>query len=267
MATAIIGGLLSASFPASNITVSEPWDQGRATLARQFPSITITTSNSTAISSPPVDLIILAVKPQVLKAVAAEIAPSVQTHKPTVVSIAAGITLPDLNTWLGGNANLVRVMPNTPALVGEGAAGMFAAEGVTEEGKEFAGAVMASVSKKAYWVANEALLDVVTGVSGSGPAYFFLMVEALANAGEALGLPKDVAQGLAAQTCLGAGRMLVNTAEDPAELRRKVTSPAGTTHAAIVSLEESGMRKAFEDAVKAATDRGAEMGKEFGGAN
>lgn len=156
-------------------------------------------------------------------------------------------------------------MPNTPALVGEGAAGMYAGEGVTAEGKEFAGAVMASVSKKAYWVEKEALLDVVTGVSGSGPAYFFLMVEALAAAGEKLGLPADVAKGLAAQTCLGAGRMLVDTDEDAAELRRKVTSPAGTTHAAVVSLEESGIRKVVEDAVRKAAERGEEMGREFGG--
>ncbi|KAI8923165.1 pyrroline-5-carboxylate reductase dimerization-domain-containing protein [Entophlyctis helioformis] len=275
MAGAIIGGLLQAGYSAANMAVSEPWDEARTRLAAQFPGLHITDANPSAVafgpSNTPVDVLILAVKPQVMKTVAEGIAAAVQTHRPLVITIAAGITLRDLRRWLMSGASagaegpaLVRCMPNTPALVIEGATGMYAAEGVSEPQKQMAIAVLGAVSKSTYWVATEALLDVVTGVSGSGPAYFFLLVECLEAAGVKLGLPADVARGLAAQTCLGAGRMLVETGEDPAELRRKVTSPKGTTEAAVNSLEASGVRDAFMLAVQRATDRGAELGDILG---
>ncbi|TGZ85075.1 pyrroline-5-carboxylate reductase [Ascodesmis nigricans] len=267
MASAIIGGLVAGGYPASNIYVSEPWEEARTKVEASF-KVKTTTDNVAAVSfdgDKAADLVVLAVKPQVIKKVAEGITEVVQKNKPVVVSIAAGITIPDLSRWLGGgNVPLVRVMPNTPALVSEGATGLYAVETVSEEQKALAFNVLAAVSKTNYWVDREELLDVVTGVSGSGPAYFFLMVEALAKAGQDLGLPADVALGLARQTCMGAGRMLVDTQEDPAELRRKVTSPNGTTHAAIESFLANGFTKICSDAVVAATKRGEELGKEMG---
>ncbi|KAI8998134.1 pyrroline-5-carboxylate reductase dimerization-domain-containing protein [Gaertneriomyces semiglobifer] len=278
MAGAIIGGLLATGYPAQNMIVSEPVQAARDNLKAKFNVLT-TASNADAVSfngdsSQPADIVVLAVKPQIMKDVAHGIAPVVQKAKPVVITIAAGITLTDLGKWLSTDAQnntlegaqepaLVRVMPNTPALVSEGATGMYAASSVSAGQKDLAFNVLGAVSKSTYWVDSEALLDVVTGLSGSGPAYFFLMVESLADAATELGLPRDVALGLARQTCMGAGRMLVDTQEDPAELRQKVTSPNGTTHAAIQSLEASGMRKAFKGAVIAATKRGEELGKMF----
>ncbi|KAJ3159803.1 hypothetical protein HDU86_001455 [Geranomyces michiganensis] len=282
MGAAIIGGLLANGYPAKNITVSEPNAASREHLEKTFGVFT-TSDNDAAVSftaggesggGSGADLVMLAVKPQIMRDVARGIAESVQKHKPVVVSIAAGILIKDLAVWLATSADgsslpsaappaLVRVMPNTPALVLEGAAGLFATAEVSNEQKKLAFDVLGAVSKAAYWVDREDLLDVVTAISGSGPAYFFLMVECLAKSGVELGLPEDVALGLARQTCLGAGRMLVDTAEDPAELRRKVTSPNGTTHAAIESFLAGGLRQTIKDAVVAATKRGEALGKEF----
>ncbi|KAJ3010028.1 hypothetical protein HKX48_007609 [Thoreauomyces humboldtii] len=284
MGQAIIGGLLANGYPAKNITVSEPNEAARTHLEKTFGVLT-TSKNEEAVAFTAgssqrdgkgvgADLVMLAVKPQIMRDVALAMAVSVQKYKPVVVTIAAGIVLKDLARWLTSDAQgkalddaapprLVRVMPNTPALVLEGAAGLYATSEVSEEQKSLAFNVLSAVSKAAYWVDREELLDVVTAVSGSGPAYFFLMVEALAKSGIELGLPSEIAYGLARQTCLGAGKMLVDTAEDPADLRRKVTSPGGTTHAAVESFEANGLRKIINDAVVAATRRGEALGKEF----
>ncbi|KAI8904380.1 pyrroline-5-carboxylate reductase dimerization-domain-containing protein [Gorgonomyces haynaldii] len=269
MANAIIGGLLKAGLKAENIIASDPWEPSRQKLQDDF-KIKTTVDNNQVIDFG-CDVVVFAVKPQVMKQVAQGIARSFQQKKPLVITIAAGITIPDLGRWLLFEApqdqpkpSIVRCMPNTPALVQEGATGMYAGLSVTGEQKHLAEQILQSISKKAYWVQNEALLDVVTGVSGSGPAYFFLMVECLEQAGIDLGLPREVARGLASQTCLGAGMMLLQTGEDPAELRRKVTSPKGTTEAGIKSLEESGMREAFKKCVQRATERGAELGHVLG---
>lgn len=155
-------------------------------------------------------------------------------------------------------------MPNTPALVGEGATGVYATHQVSEEQKKDAFKVLSSISKAIYWVDKESLIDVVTGVSGSGPAYFFLIVEALEAAGIALGLPLEVARGLASQTCMGAGKMLVNSEDSPAELRRKVTSPKGTTEAAVASLEADRLREVIARAVQTGAARGEELGRLLG---
>ncbi|KAJ3145898.1 hypothetical protein HDU89_006784 [Geranomyces variabilis] len=280
MGAAIIGGLLANGYPAKNITVSEPNASSREHLEKTF-GVYTTSDNDAAVAFTAgngggrgADLVMLAVKPQIMRDVARGIAKSVQKHKPVVVSIAAGILIKDLAAWLATDADgaslpgaappaLIRVMPNTPALVSEGAAGLFATAEVSNEQKKLAFDVLGAVSKAAYWVDREELLDVVTAVSGSGPAYFFLMVECLTKSAVELGLPEDIALGLARQTCLGAGRMLVDTAEDPAELRRKVTSPNGTTHAAVESFLAGGLRKTIKDAVVAATERGESLGKEF----
>ncbi|KAI8900058.1 pyrroline-5-carboxylate reductase [Globomyces pollinis-pini] len=268
MANAIIGGLLTAGFVASNIIVSDPYPPSRDNLEKNF-NVKTTDDNNITVTAPNT-VLILAVKPQVMKSVAEGIAKMVQTHKPLIITIAAGITLPDLSRWLLKDSidnhppSLIRCMPNTPALVGQGATGLYAEAGVTESQKNIAFTILKSVSKSTYWVDKESLLDVVTGVSGSGPAYFFLMVEALEQAGIDLGLPADVARGLAAQTCLGAGSMLTTSTDSPAELRRKVTSPNGTTEAAVKSLEAGGVRELFANAVKAATNRGEELGRILG---
>ncbi|KAJ4026001.1 hypothetical protein NW758_014314 [Fusarium oxysporum] len=157
--------------------------------------------------------------------------------------------------------HIVRVMPNTPALVGEGASGLYAADDVTKEERELTSALLGSVSKATEWVDKEELLDVVTGISGSGPAYFFAFVEHLISSGIGLGLSEEQATRLATQTCLGAGKMLVESSDEPSQLRKNVTSPNGTTHAALVSFENSGLKEIVDKAVKAAADRAKELGK------
>lgn len=272
MAGAMIGGLIQSGYQSSFMTVAEPWEEARLRLKSQF-AVKTTTTNTEAVfdasTGKPADVLVLAVKPQVMKTVAEGIAALVQQHKPLVISIAAGIAIEDLKRWLMNGQPvdepaIVRCMPNTPALVVEGATGVFAAQSVSEKQKQIAFAILESVSKRTYWVASEYLLNVVTGISGSAPAYFFLLVECLEAAGVELGLPKDVARGLASQTALGAGKMLISTGEDPADLRKKVTSPNGTTERAIQSLEASGMRQAFADAVKRATERSVELGDILG---
>ncbi|RKO90213.1 pyrroline-5-carboxylate reductase dimerization-domain-containing protein, partial [Blyttiomyces helicus] len=276
MATAIIGGLLAKSYPAQNILVSEPLAESRTRLETQFGVLTSPTNVDAVRFTPhpshdgrPADLVVFAVKPQILREVAEGIAAEVDSARPLIVTIAAGIRLVDLARWLSPSPTsaapaIVRAMPNTPALVGEGATGLFAGAGVSEDARALAYSVIGAVSKSTYWVEREELIDVVTGLSGSGPAYFFLMVEALAAAAHELGLPLEVARGLAAQTCLGAGKMLTTSEDDAAELRRKVTSPKGTTEAAINSFEASGLRDACKAAVIAATKRGEELGDVFG---
>ncbi|KAL6872723.1 pyrroline-5-carboxylate reductase [Trichoderma novae-zelandiae] len=263
MASAIIGGLANQGIDKQNIIVSEPWDVNREKIAAT--GVRTTTSNTEA--GQDADLIVIAVKPQVAKTVCQELGAS-WSHRstlPVVVSIAAGITLGSLREWLktseGKTAPIVRVMPNTPALVGEGASGLYASEDVNEEEKQLVGALLDSVSKATEWVDKEELLDVVTGLSGSGPAYFFAMVEHLIASATALGLPKEQATRLAKQTCLGAGQMLVTSSDEPAQLRKNVTSPNGTTYAALQTFESLNFDEVVHKAVKAATDRAAELGK------
>ncbi|OJI99478.1 hypothetical protein ASPVEDRAFT_26290 [Aspergillus versicolor CBS 583.65] len=266
MASAIIGGLLNQGINKQNITVSEPWEVNRNKMAEL--GVNTTTSNVTAGGQ--ADLIILAVKPQVAKTVCQELSEAWATRSslPVVVSIAAGITLESMQQWVrtadGRSAHLVRVMPNTPALVGEGASGLFASQDVTAEEKELVGSLLQSVSKATEWVDKEELLDVVTGLSGSGPAYFFAMVEHLVASATALGLPAEQATRLATQTCLGAGRMMKDSPDTPTQLRKNVTSPNGTTHAALETFKELNFEEIVDKAVKAATSRAAELGNTLG---
>ncbi|KAJ3088225.1 hypothetical protein HK102_009255 [Quaeritorhiza haematococci] len=270
MAGAIIGGLLSQGYSSSNITVSEPYAPRRKELEAKW-NLATTSDNAEAISglsNNPADVVVLAVKPQVMKQVAEGLSAAVLKHKPLIVSIAAGVRSKELSTWLGGDSvAIVRAMPNTPALVLEGATGLYAGQGVTEEQKAVAYRILGTVSKQTYWVERENLLDVVTGLSGSGPAYFFLLIECIEEAAVSLGLPTEIARPLAVQTCLGAGKMaahaLAEGTDSPAELRRKVTSPKGTTEAAVTSAEASGIRELWLKAVTAATKRGEELGDMF----
>ncbi|BCS19664.1 pyrroline-5-carboxylate reductase family protein [Aspergillus puulaauensis] len=266
MASAIIGGLLNQGINKQNITVSEPWEVNRNKIAE----LGVNTTTSNVAAGGEADLIILAVKPQVAKTVCEELSEawSKRSTLPVVVSIAAGITLGSMQQWIrtadGRSAHLVRVMPNTPALVGEGASGLFASQDVTAEEKELVGALLQSVSKATEWVDKEELLDVVTGLSGSGPAYFFAMVEHLVASATALGLPAEQATRLATQTCLGAGRMMKDSPDTPTQLRKNVTSPNGTTHAALETFKELNFEEIVDKAVKAATSRAAELGNTLG---
>jgi pyrroline-5-carboxylate reductase len=263
MASAIIAGLAARGIAKTNIVVSEPWEVNRAKLDAQ--SIPTTTDNADAARDARV--VILAVKPQVTRPVCEELAAAWADRRelPVVVSVAAGVTLDSIVSWSrtadGRTAHVVRVMPNTPALVGEGASGLFAGADVTEQEKELVTALMASVSKATEWVSKEELLNVVTGLSGSGPAYFFNMVEHLIKSAVALGLPEDQAARLAKQTCFGAGKMMIESSESPGQLRQNVTSPNGTTHAALETFKSLGFEKIVDDSVKAATDRSIELSK------
>ena len=208
-----------------------------------------------------VDVIVLAVKPQAMKAVCESLRPSLQPHQ-LVVSIAAGITCASMTNWLGAQP-IVRCMPNTPALLRQGVSGLYATGEVTAQQRDQAQELLSAVGI-AVWLEQEQQLDAVTAVSGSGPAYFFLLIEAMTAAGVKLGLPHDVAEQLAEQTALGAAKMAVGSEVDAAELRRRVTSPGGTTQAAIESFQAGGFEALVETALGAAAHRSAEMAEQLG---
>jgi pyrroline-5-carboxylate reductase len=255
MARSLIGGLVARGTPAGAIRVAEPVDALRESLARDF-GVQVSADNAQAVAG--ADTWVLAVKPQVMRAVCEALAPVAQAARPLVVSIAAGITSAQLERWLGGNIAVVRTMPNTPALLGAGVTGLFANAGVDVAGRKRTESLL-SAAGKTVWIDNEALMDAVTAVSGSGPAYVFLMAEAMQAAGEAEGLRAEDARTLALHTILGAARMLTEGDEPAAELRRRVTSPGGTTQAAIESFGRDGFRDIVARAIHAATVRGREL--------
>lgn len=255
MGGAILRGLLRQGYPAAAITATGRNAEALQQLAAET-GVRVTTDNAAAIAD--ADLVVLGVKPQGMKAVCTELAAGVQATRPLVLSIAAGLTTDILQDWLGGGLPLVRSMPNTPSLLGAGIAGVYAVDGVTQQQRQWIERIFLAVGQ-CCWVAQEQQLDAVTAISGSGPAYYFLFTEALAAAGEKLGLPADLALQLARQTAAGAGQMLVAGGDDPAELRRKVTSPGGTTERAIQCFETAGLRQLVDEATQAAADRAAEL--------
>ncbi|MEQ1512230.1 MAG: pyrroline-5-carboxylate reductase [Lysobacteraceae bacterium] len=255
MARSLIGGLIARGTSATDIRVSEPVDVLRDALAHDF-GVTVGADNAEAVG--PARLWVLAVKPQVMRTVCEALAPVAQASRPLVVSIAAGITAAQLQRWLGGGVAVVRTMPNTPALLGAGVTGLFASAEVDANGRERAANLLASAGKTA-WIQDEALMDAVTAVSGSGPAYIFLLAEAMEAAALAEGLPAEAARTLVLETVLGAARMLTESGEDPAELRRRVTSPGGTTQAAVETFEAGGLRELVASAIHNATERGRQL--------
>ena len=255
MARSLIGGLVARGTPAAAIRVAEPVDILRAGLAKDF-GVSVFADNADAVAV--ASTWVFAVKPQVMRAVCEALAPVAQASRPLIVSIAAGITTTQLERWLGGDLPVVRTMPNTPALLGAGVTGLFANARVDADGRART-ATLLSAAGPTVWIDDEARMDAVTAVSGSGPAYVFLLAEALQAAGEAEGLAPDAARTLALQTILGAGRMLTESDIDAAELRRRVTSPNGTTHAAIETFEAGGFRALVARAVHAAAVRGKEL--------
>lgn len=260
MAQALIGGLVKQSFTADRIVASDPMPAMLDKL-RSIAPVQTTADNIAAVEN--ADVIVLAVKPQMMKQVLQPLAGIVQQRKPLIISIAAGIEIASIARWLGGDLPIVRCMPNTPALVQLGATGLFANAKVSAEQKQLADSILRAVGI-ALWVDSEAQLDAVTAVSGSGPAYFFLVMEAMQAAGEKLGLSRDVSAQLTLQTALGAARMAIDSDVDVVELRRRVTSPNGTTERAIVSFENDNLRGVFERALTACDARSRELAKELG---
>ena len=255
MAASLISGLVSDDYDPKRIIVSEPDANKLAALAARF-SIQAAANNPDAVSR--ADVVVLAVKPQVLEQVAKDLAAAVQQRRPLVISIAAGIRESDLQSWLGGGATLVRTMPNTPAMIQTGATVLHAAENVSAEQRDLAETILRSVGLT-RWVDAEEKMDAVTALSGSGPAYFFLVMEAVEQAGLELGLPADTARLLTLQTALGAARMAIESSESPATLRERVTSPGGTTEKALQALEDGGIRDLFRQALNKARDRSIEL--------
>lgn len=252
MARSLIGGLIQKGLSVDKIKVSEPVAVLAEGLSKDFSVATYRDNNEAATGS---NIWVFAVKPQVMKTVCQQLAPLAQTSKPLIVSIAAGITSQQLDAWLGGKMPVVRIMPNTPALLGAGASGLFANAHVSAEQKQHSQDLMQATGIT-VWIENENLMDAVTAVSGSGPAYVFLLAEAMQAAGVAQGLSAEAARALTNQTLLGAARMLSETAESAEVLRQRVTSPGGTTQAAIESFEAQGFRDIVNTAIDAATQRG-----------
>ncbi len=255
MARSLIGALIRGGVAAASIAVAEPDAGARDALVRDF---AIDAHAATAAAIRDAGTIVLAVKPQVLQSVCAELGHALGDASPLIVSIAAGIRIEQIERWIGRPLPIVRAMPNTPALVGAGATGLIANVRASADDRARAEALLGAAGRTA-WIEREALMDAVTALSGSGPAYFFLLVEALEDAAVAQGLPRETARMLASQTCLGAGRMLAESGEAPSTLRERVTSPGGTTAAALAAFEEGGFRELVSDAVAAATERGREL--------
>jgi len=258
MAASLIGGLRAQGVAASTIRASEPGTEQRARLQQEH-GITTFANNADAIAG--ADLIVLAVKPQIMKAVCQDLAAHLAPNQ-VIISIAAGISCASLENWLGERP-VVRCMPNTPALLRQGVSGLFANPRVSAAQKAQAEQVLSAVGL-ALWLDSEAQIDAVTAVSGSGPAYFFLLIEAMTEAGEKLGLPRETAAQLSIQTALGAARMASESDVDAAELRRRVTSPNGTTEAAIKTFQAGGFEALVQQALNAAANRSTELAEQLG---
>lgn len=261
MARSLIGGLIADGYPVRHLRVSDPNPHQLVTLASQF---NIRTGTDNIAAAGEADTLILAVKPQVLHDVVVEISEVVARNKSLVISIAAGIRESDIDRWLGvGTAAIVRAMPNTPALIQCGATALYANARVTQEQRDFAESVLRAVGLT-LWLKDEALMDAITALSGSGPAYFLLVMEILQSVGTELGLDADSSRLLTLQTAFGAAKMALESADDPATLREHVTSPGGTTEQAVRVLEEGGLRALISKAVRAARDRSEELAQQFG---
>ena len=261
MARSLIGGLVAAGHNSQAIWAADPLPELLQQLQNDF-NINTTAANHTAVTA--ADVVVLAVKPQLLHEVASGLASAVQARQPLVISIAAGIREPDMALWLGGEPAIVRCMPNTPALLRCGATALYANSRVSVAQRQLAETIMQAAGIT-VWVDEEILLDSVTALSGSGPAYFFLVMEAMEQAGQAMGLTSEQARNLTLQTALGAARMAVESNESAATLRQRVTSPGGTTERAIGILQDQGLEDLFMQALQGAKQRCQELSDQLGG--
>ena len=258
MASAIIGGLIRQGLPAGQVEVVEPFDEARDRLRAQFG---VTAREQAGPTLARAGLLVWAVKPQTFKDAAAQARPHIADA--LHLSVAAGIRSDSIASWLG-TQRIVRSMPNTPALVGKGMTALYARSGVTGQDRQLVEEVIATTGEH-LWVQEEAQLDAVTALSGSGPAYVFFFLEAMTQAGIDMGLPREQAHKLAVGTFVGASELARASQDPPEVLRRRVTSKGGTTYAAITSMESDNMKALFIKALQAARQRAKELGDEFGG--
>ncbi|MCY4284099.1 MAG: pyrroline-5-carboxylate reductase [Thiotrichales bacterium] len=260
MATSLIGGLVANGTPPGSIRVSDPDTARLDALVERF-GVQAGADNAEVAAR--CATVVLAVKPQIMGTVVRELAPTLGEHAPLLVSIAAGVRETDINRWSGGDMAIVRTMPNTPALVGCGATALCANAKVDAGQRERADAILKAVGIT-IWVDDEAQLDAVTALSGSGPAYYFLLMEIMQATGEAMGLDAEAALRLTLQTALGAARIANESDEPPAVLRERVTSPGGTTERALVTMREGGIDKVVGDGIRGARQRSIELGDALG---
>jgi pyrroline-5-carboxylate reductase len=260
MATALIGGLVGKGARASGFHIVEPSQSQRDRLRARFAQVHV--HDVVAADALNVDVVVMAVKPQHMREAASALAPH-RAALPVVLTIAAGIRVDDLARWLGGHRRIVRAMPNTPALIGRGISGVYADAAVDEPARTIATQVLEAAGE-VVWLDREQALDVVTGVSGSGPAYVFYLVEALEQAAVDQGLPRELARRLAYATFAGATALAQGSTEEPSVLRANVTSKGGTTERGLAVLDARAVAQAMRDAVAAATARAREMGDAFG---
>ena len=261
MAYALIKGLLNNGFDANQINISDPNEELLQSRESEL-EVTTYSDNTSLLSNS--DIIFFAVKPQVLSSVCLELKGVVKS-KHLFVSIVAGIRSSDINRWLGGNFALIRTMPNTPALFQSGVTGLFANKVVDNDQKSLVESILSSVGE-CFWVNEEKLIDAITAISGSGPAYFFLLMESMKQAGMALGLDEETANSLSIQTAYGASLMANKTGKDSRTLRTEVTSPNGTTQSAIESFQDQNFEGIVANATRAAYDRARELSNELGDA-
>ncbi len=261
MARSLIGGLLHNGWPAQDITISDPDPEQPARLYQLDRALNVTDDNQQAAAA--ADVVIFAVKPQILQSVCRELAETLTARRPLIISIAAGIRGTDIDRWCGGGLPVVRCMPNTPALVQSGATGLYANAAVSEAQRALAETLMRAVGTT-VWLDDESLLNAVTALSGSGPAYVFLVIEAMQAAGEKLGLPAETAALLAIETVFGAAKLALESPESAATLRQRVTSKGGTTERALEVLEAGNIRQLFENALAAASERAEELAEQLG---
>jgi len=261
MAAALIGGLTKRGLPAERIVVADPSREQLQRLIRDY-GVSVAADNPSAAAG--AEVVVLAVKPQHMRAVALALAPHLAALRPLLISVAAGIPHAALARWFGPGIAVVRTMPNRPALNGFGATGLYAPPSVGATQRALAEAIMAAVSAT-VWVEHESQMDTVTALSGSGPAYFFLFMEALEAAAHERGLPTSLAHKLTLETAFGAAQMARESSDSLAALREQVTSKGGTTAAALAVLDAAGLRAIVAHAVAAADRRSAELAAEFGG--
>lgn len=261
MGASLIGGLVTGGYPADRITAADPDAEKRAIIVNRH-GIAAYADNRTVIRG--AHAVVLAVKPQILRETLTPLASALANGECVVISVAAGIRSSAIAGWVGGRAAVVRAMPNTPALIRAGVTGLYANERTSTPQRQLADTVLQAVGTT-LWLDDEELMDAVTAISGSGPAYFFLFIEALEAAGRNLGLSADQARLLALQTGYGATRMACESDADPATLRDRVTSPGGTTEQAIARLREGGLEELIRQAAVAARDRSREMSDQYGG--
>lgn len=259
MAQALISGLVNCGVKPSLITVADPSSEAREQLAAKGLNTVDPTADAEA-AVIDADIVVLAVKPQVMKAVVSGFADALD--KQLVISVAAGLSTELLSNMLGGYGNIVRAMPNTPAMIQMGATGLYGTDDISTEQKQLATAVM-EASGLVMWVDNEEHMHAVTAVSGSAPAYMFYFIEAMIDGAVALGLDKEQASALAMQTMLGAAKMALGSEDAPSELRRKVTSPNGTTQAAIESMQANDIGRQIVEAMQACADRSHALSEEM----